>query len=165
MEFSNEALAEKNFKTMVAYYESRGIKSFESSRIDGSPVFFMNFTYTGKDFPMNFTFVVDGEKGIVRMISRQPITVEAEKMQEMVLVLNAINTIVINGKYVLDYNKGAVNFDVALPYMDAEITESQLDYLLLLSIHIVDDYNDLLIMFNKGLVDVQTVLNKVMSGE
>ncbi len=153
--------AEKVFDKMVAFYQQMGIKNFDSDKRKEQGMFVMQFSYTGEDFPMNFHFFVDADRSIIRMMSRQPFKVEAAKMTEMALALTAVNSVMINGKFTLDLRSGNVTFDITLPFLDTEPTEEQLRYMILVSINVVDEYNDQLIMLNKGMTDVQTFLKKV----
>ena len=110
--------------------------------------------YIGEDIPMSFYIFVEAGRGVIRLLSPQPIKVEEGNYAMMAQAVNAINENLVNGCFTLDTTNGMIVWRVTIPYMESLLSEQVYDYLILISLRTVDDYNDKLLMLNKGLLDL-----------
>jgi hypothetical protein len=103
---------------------------------------------------MSFYIFVEAGRGVIRLLSPQPIKVEEGNYAMMAQAVNAINENLVNGCFTLDTTNGMIVWRVTIPYMESLLSEQVYDYLILISLRTVDDYNDKLLMLNKGLLDL-----------
>ncbi len=155
--------AEQIFNRMVSHYESKGIKKYDTKEFEEDCMYRMSFSYTGEDLPMEFVILVDGKRSLIRLFSRQPITVKPEQVPMMAQAVCAVNEILVNGFFSLEAEKGIIRWQVTVPYMESLISEEVFDYLILISIHTVDDYNDKFLLLQKGMVSLEAFIKDVRS--
>lgn len=146
--------AKQVFEAMVEHYSSHGIKKYEKQADEQNGIFRMKFDYIGEDIPMSFYIFVEAGRGVIRLLSPQPIKVEEGNYAMMAQAVNAINENLVNGCFTLDTTNGMIVWRVTIPYMESLLSEQVYDYLILISLRTVDDYNDKLLLLNKGMLDL-----------
>ena len=152
------------FDRMVKYYESQGIRNFDTQDL-GDGDLEMDFTYTGDDFPMDFRFIVDSERSFLTVLSSQPLTFTAEQITPAARIICGINNKLAVGCFDLDIEKGRVFWRLSMPFENSLISDETLDDVILLSMKTVDQYNDKLLMFPKGLLTEEAFLKDIGYGK
>ena len=149
--------AQELFERMVNYYQSIGVRKFETSQ-DEQGNFHMTFGYRGEDFPMDFHFVVDPDQQLIVVLSPQPVRVPQDKVADMARAVAAMNYRLVIGQFAFDQSSGFIYWKLAVPFRGSLISEEVFDYIIHGCIHIVDEYNDKLIMLAKGMLDIDTFI-------
>lgn len=152
-------LARSIYDALTVHLKEIGIRSFETSENDGNYV--IDFKYIGEDLPMQFYLLVDIERQLLRMISPLPVHFSEEQMDEAAKAICAINDRIVNGRFDLNVVKGNVSFSMCTSFLESLIADRVFDYMVGVSIHTVDDYNDQLFLLAKGMQDLDDLLEKL----
>ncbi len=120
----------------------------------------------GDDLPMEFYIIIDAYFQQFKVKSPQPVTFSEEQIPEAAEILCAINNVLRFGFFALDIGDGTVMFNFYQLFMDSLISPDVWGFLIRMSVEIVDEYNDKLLMFAKGMIDKDSLLDKlgVLSG-
>ena len=115
--------------------------------------------------PIDMSFFVHPDREIVRMVSPMPYRVPKERRLDMAVALTFVNTRLINGCYDLDMQTGALRFRLCESYAGSEIGMEAFKYMIAITNMTEDDYNDKLIMLNKGIITLKRFVALVTAGE
>lgn len=137
-------------------------KNWNYTVVDEKPeeIYTFKFTVRGDDLPMDFIVMIQVDRGIIKFVSPQPVKFDNEKLSEAALALCKINDDIADGAYSLDIKKGMVLFNMTTCFRGSLLSDEVFSYLLGMSGAIVDNYNDKLLMLQKGLIDLETFLEK-----
>ena len=112
----------------------------------------------GDDLPMDFLIRVNPELSIVSFYSDLPFRVPEEKRLDVAVAVTAINYMIVDGNFDLDFSDGQVLFRVNNSYLDSEPDMEVFNYMLSITAGAVDEYNDKLLMLAKGYIDLEQFL-------
>ena len=114
----------------------------------------------GEDIPMELLFHVDAKRNLLKVLSVLPLAAAEDKRVEMALAVCAVNDQLANGNFDLNLSDGKVVFRVAAPF-EGGLPDETIDYLIGVTCVTVDEYNDKLLMFNKGMWTLEEFIGKI----
>ena len=120
----------------------------------------VTFTVQGEDIPMNFILMIDADRELVRLVSPIPLTFEPSKRVEAAIATSQINYRLADGNFELDLTTGKVLFKITSSFVDSLISQEIFEYMIGVSCHTVDDFNDKLLMLAKGLLPLDAFFKK-----
>lgn len=123
--------------------------------------FVIRFNMSGDDIPMRFFLYVNPNQRIITLHSPQPVTFSGDKLDIGCKAICAINYRLSDGDFQIDVRDGEVLFNMSNSYADSLISDEVFNYMLGMSINIVDEFNDKLLMLSKGLIDLDTLLESL----
>lgn len=106
----------------------------------------------GDDLPMDIFIIVNPKARVVSVYSPMPYRVSEDNRVDIALAVCAANFRLIQGVFEFDLVEGNISYKLTASYRDNEFSESYLDYLLRLSVNVIDDYNEKFLMIEKGLL-------------
>jgi len=118
----------------------------------------VRFSAQGDDIPMDFIIVVDPNPGLVCLYSMLPFNIADEKIVDAAIAACAINSRLKNGSFDLDISDGSIKFRLAQAYFDSAIGKEVFQYMVYVSAHTVDEYNDKFMMLSKGALSINDFL-------
>ena len=142
------------FQNLVKHLHDIKLK-FEEKELENS--FMIKFNMGGDDIPMRFFIYVNPDKQLITLHSPQPVTFPADKIDLACKAICAINYRLTDGDFQIDIRDGEVLFNMSNSYAGSLISTEVFDYMLGMSINIVDEFNDKLLMLSKGLIDFDTL--------
>ena len=122
-------------------------------------MYILKFGVSGDDIPMQFHALIDVKRGIIKVVSPQPVRFEAEKRAEAALALCKINDSIVDGSYSMDLEDGTVLFNETTCFMGSLLSDEVFHYLIGVSSFTVDEYNEKLLMLQTGMMDLETFIN------
>ena len=114
----------------------------------------------GEDIPMELLFHVDAKRNLLKVLSVLPLASAEDKRVEMALAVCAVNDQLANGNFDLNLSDGKVVFRIAA-HFDGGLPDESIDYLIGVTCVTVDEYNDKLLMLNKGMWTLEEFLGKI----
>lgn len=126
----------------------------------------VEYTVSGDDLPMSYTFGVDADHTLVRLESPLPMTVKEEKCLEVAVAVSMINDKLVNGCFDFNMMSGTVTFRICNSFYDSTLGAEVFLYMLAVSIHTVDQFNDTLFSLATGGITMEKfieTLNKITS--
>ena len=123
--------------------------------------FVIRFNMSGDDIPMRFFLYVNPNQRIITLHSPQPVKFPEDKLDVACKAICAINYRLSDGDFQIDIRDGEVLFNMSNSYADSLISDEVFNYMLGMSINIVDEFNDKLLMLSKGLIDLDTLLQSL----
>lgn len=146
------------FKSLVAYL--RKIKlNFEDKELEDR--FMVKFNMSGDDIPMRFFIYVNPSAELITLHSPQPIKFSKDKLDLACRAICAINYRLTDGDFQIDQRDGEVLFNMSTCYADSQISDKVFERMLGLSINIVDEFNDKLLMLEKGLLSIDDLMKSL----
>jgi len=115
----------------------------------------------GEDLPMEITVKVDAERMIVRLFSHIPFVVQEDKRIDVAIAISAINNSLVDGCFDYDIATGHIFFRMTNSYIESKISDEVFAYMLYLSCHVIDEFNDKLLMLAKGMVSMEQFLSSL----
>ena len=112
----------------------------------------------GEDIPMEIIAKADADRSNVKLRSLLPFTVKEDKRVDFAIALSAINTALVNGCFEFDISSGNVIFRITTSTVEGVISEEAAAYMFMATFAIVDEYNDKLLMLDKGLISIEQFL-------
>ncbi len=112
----------------------------------------------GDDLPMDFTITVDTKRNLVMLLSLLPYTIQDDHRIDVAVAVSAINNMLVDGSF--DYNvaTGELFFRMTNSFFDSELSGSVFEYMLFGACHMIDEYNDKLLMLAKGMLSIEKFL-------
>ena len=89
-----------------------------------------------------------------------PRDIAEDKRVEAAIAINAINNQLANGNFDMDIGDGTVLFRVAVPF-EGGMPDESIHYLIGVACVTVDEYNDKLLMLNKGMWTLEEFIGKI----
>ena len=121
----------------------------------------IRFNMSGDDIPMRFFLYVNTDKQIITLHSPQPVTFSADKIDLACKAICAINYRLTDGDFQIDVRDGEVLFNMSNCYAGSLISGDVFDYMLGMSINIVDEFNDKLLMLSKGMIGLDAIMSSL----
>ena len=119
------------------------------------------FGVNGDDLPMSFLIIVDVERQIVRLLSLLPFQMNSDKRVEGAVATCAINYVLADGSFGLDIETGNIFFRLTSSFRSSLIGEEAFKYMVEVSCHTIDLYNDKLEAINEGRISVADFLQSL----
>lgn len=156
--FEKQAEGKKVYDALVAYLNSINL-IFETEKKEDRYV--IKFNMSGDDIPMRFFLYVVPEKQHLTIHSPQPVTFAEDKIDLACKALCAINYRLTDGDFQIDVRDGEVMYNMINCYAGCQVGEDLFNYMLGMSINIVDEFNDQLLALSKGLIELDAFLKKL----
>lgn len=112
-------------------------------------------TAKGDDLPINILFRVDTDRNVLTVHSLLDTEVAANKRVEFAVAINAANYALVNGSFDLSVDDGKITFRMAQPYLNGDVSQAIIKYMLYCAFSTVDEYNDRFLMLNKGIINIE----------
>ena len=114
----------------------------------------VQFDVSGDDFPMRFVMIVDAERQQIRLLSRLPFAMSEEKRMEGAVATCVASFMLPDDNFDYNVQTGEIGFRVTQVFMDSEISEELLQYMISWSCAVVDKYNDKFFAIDKGYLSL-----------
>ena len=114
----------------------------------------------GEDIPVELLIHVSDEQKLLKIISFLPFKVAEDKRVDMAIAACAINNQLANGNFDIDIDDGTILFRVAVPF-DGGLPDESIHYLIGVTCITVDEYNDKLLMLNKGMWTIEDLIKNI----
>ena len=149
------ARAQKTYETLCAALDAQNWKykrDDEHLRIESGA--------QGDDLPMDFFITVDADRQILRLISRLPFVISEDKRLDLAIAANAVNNCLVDGSFDFDLSTGRVYFRLTSSFIESDIGQDLIIYMLMVACHTIDEYNDKFLMLGKGMMKIEDFLPK-----
>ena len=148
---------EKKMKQAMSVYETicRALESEDWKYTRDDEKLVINCKARGEDLPLDLYFIVNPGAQVVSLISPMPFKIAEDKRVDLALAVCMVNDNLVNGCF--DYNiaNGNINFRMVSSFCESILSEKLFLYMLLVSAHTVDDYNDKFLMISKGMMSLE----------
>lgn len=121
----------------------------------------IKFNMSGDDIPMRFFIYVNPNHQLITLHSPIPVTFKEDKLDLGCKAICAINYRLTDGDFQIDVRDGEVLFNMSNSYAGSLISKDVFDQMLGMSINIVDEFNDKLLMLAKGMMDFDTLMSSL----
>ena len=115
----------------------------------------------GDDLPMDFLVIVDEDRQLLRMVSPFQFKMDEAKRVEGAIITCAATERIANGCFDYDFSDGSISFRMNQIFMDCEIGEELIRYMINVSVQTVDEYNDKFFMVSKGMTSLDDFLGSL----
>jgi len=117
----------------------------------------------GEDLPVEFIIRVLPEPEVVQFVSPMSYKVPEDKRLEGAVAVSVANYGLINGSFDYDVADGEIRFRLTSSYLDSEIGEGLLEYMMMVGVTTADRYNDKFFMLTKGMLTLQQFIEQERS--
>ncbi|MCQ2540107.1 MAG: YbjN domain-containing protein [Acetatifactor sp.] len=114
----------------------------------------------GEDLPMDIRMIVDVKRSLVMLLSHMPFVVPEDKRIDLAIAISVVNNRLIDGSFDYDIRDGHIFFRQTASYLDSEIADTALSYMLSCSCGTIDDYNDKFLMIGKGMLSLEKFMEE-----
>lgn len=113
----------------------------------------------GEDLPMEITIKVDAERQLIMLLSHLPFVISEDKRLDVAIAVSAVNNKLVDGSF--DYNiaDGHMFFRMTSSFIESEIGNELFTYMLMVSCHTIDEYNDKFLMLGKGMMSIEDFIS------
>ncbi len=147
--------AQKVYETLCTTLDSlewKYQKNEENLRIDCGA--------QGEDLPMEISIRVDADRQLIILLSHLPFVVSEEKRLEVAIATSVANNGLVDGSFDFDVTDGHMFFRMTSSFIESEIGNELFTYMIMVSCHTIDDYNDRFLMLAKGMMTIQDFMAK-----
>ncbi len=116
-----------------------------------------------EDLPVEFIIRVLPEPEVVQFVSPMSYKVPEDKRLEGAVAVSVANYGLINGSFDYDVADGEIRFRLTSSYLDSEIGEGLLEYMMMVGVTTTDRYNDKFFMLTKGMLTLQQFIEQERS--
>ena len=117
-------------------------------------------TARGNDFPMEINIEVDEDRQLVILLSHQPLVVPEDKRLDMAVAVSVVNNSLIDGSFDFDLKGGHMFFRMTSSFRDSLVGDELFTYMIAVSLHTIDEYNDKFFMLAKGMMTLEQFLER-----
>lgn len=114
----------------------------------------VRFGVNGDDIPMSFIMVVDAQRQLIRLLSPLPFKMSEAKRMEGAIATCVATYGMADGNFDYDLSSGTICFRMTEAFMGSEIGDGLFQYLISCACAMVDQYNDLFLSLDKGLLSI-----------
>lgn len=118
----------------------------------------ITFGVAGDDLPMDFIFIVDEDRQLLRVFSKLPFSVPEDKRMDLAIATCAATYGLADGSFDYNISKGTIFFRLTTSFRQSNIGNEMFNYLIGISEAVVDDYNDKFFALSKGLLSLEDFL-------
>ncbi len=112
----------------------------------------------GDDLPIKIVWRVDVAHQLVSLMSMLPFLTTPEKYADFAVALCAVNNKLAHGCFDYDLERGGIFYRMTNSFLESDIGDDTLSYMLFASCHTIDDYNDKLMMLNQDMITLEDFL-------
>lgn len=118
-------------------------------------------TTRGEDLPIDIRIKVDQERQLILLLSPMPFIIPEDRRLDIAIATNAVNNIMVDGSFDFNVKNGSMFFRITNSFIESEIGNEVLNYLLIVSCFSIDEYNDKFLMLSKGMMSVEDFISKM----
>lgn len=115
----------------------------------------------GDDLPMEITIVVDLERMLIILMSHLPFVMPDDKRIDAAVAVSAVNYALVDGSFDYDIKSGHMIFRMSNSFRESLVGEELFMYMILVSCHTIDEYNDKFLMLSKGMLSLEQFIEKI----
>lgn len=154
---------EKNIKQARAAYatllEMLDERGWHYDRNDDN--FTISCSAKGDDLPIDIRIQVDPDRLLVVLLSQLPYTVPEDKRVDLSLAVSTVNYAIVDGSFDYSVKDGVLLFRMTSSYRESLVGKELFEYMLYVSCHTVDDYNDKFLMLIKDKMTLQDLIKSI----
>ncbi len=113
----------------------------------------------GEDLPMEITIKVDAERQLIMLLSHLPFVISEDKRLDVAIAVSAVNNKLVDGSFDYDIADGHMFFRLTSSFIESEIGNELFTYMLMVSCHTIDEYNDKFLMLGKGMMSIEDFIS------
>ena len=114
----------------------------------------------GEDLPMEIIIRVDAERQLIMLLSLLPFVISEDKRLDMAIATSVANNGIVDGCFDFDVANGRMFFRMTSSFIESEIGSDLFTYMLMVSCHTIDEYNDRFLMLGKGMMSIEDFMKK-----
>jgi hypothetical protein len=153
-ELKNER-AHKVFQTLCAVLDKR---NWNYAKDDERLI--INLEVHGEDLPMKFIMITDVQRQLIRILSLIPVAFKEDKRIEGAIAACVASYGLTDGSFDYDIESGHIFFKQTASFIDGEVGEGLLDYMISCACWTVDEYNDKFVALNNGIISITDFIEK-----
>lgn len=115
----------------------------------------------GDDLPMEITINVDPERMLIILLSHLPFITSEDKRLDTAVAVSAVNYALVDGSFDYDIKSGHMIFRMSNSFRESLIGEELFMYMILVSCHTIDEYNDKFLMLSKGVMTLEQFIANI----
>ena len=119
------------------------------------------FTVRGEDIPIRISIKVDAQREFVMLLSHMPFDIVEAKRMDAAIAVTAVNNVLVNGNFDYDIATGAIVYRMTNSYAGCELGAEVFKYLVICTFGTVDEFNDKLMLLNKGVISLEQFIEQV----
>lgn len=119
----------------------------------------VRFNVSGDDLTMSFVMFIDATRSLVRLMSWLPFNATNNPDAVSRAILQA-NYQMIAGSFDFNYKDGEIAFRLNASYRGAVLGDGAFNYMINVAANTVDEYNDELMMLDKGQITLDQFMKK-----
>lgn len=113
----------------------------------------------GEDLPMEITIKVDAERQLIMLLSHLPFVISEDKRLDVAIAVSAVNNKLVDGSFDYDIAAGHMFFRMTSSFIESDIGNELFTYMLMVSCHTIDEYNDKFLMLGKGMMSIEDFIS------
>lgn len=114
----------------------------------------------GEDLPMEITIRVDAERQLIMLLSHLPFIISEDKRLDVAIATSIANNGLVDGSFDFDITDGHMFFRMTSSFIESDIGSELFTYMLMVSCHTIDEYNDRFLMLGKGMMSIEDFMRK-----
>lgn len=114
----------------------------------------------GEDLPMEITIRVDTERQLIMLLSHLPFIISEDKRLDVAIATSIANNGLVDGSFDFDITDGHMFFRMTSSFIESDIGSELFTYMLMVSCHTIDEYNDRFLMLGKGMMSIKDFMRK-----
>lgn len=118
----------------------------------------ITFGVASNDINMNFILAVDAERQLIRLLSPMPFDVSEDKRIDLAVATCVATNKILDGSFDFDMSNGKIVFRLTASFIDSEIGEKLLQYMISFACAVVDGFNDKFAGINDGKLSLSDFL-------
>lgn len=114
----------------------------------------------GDDLPMDIRIIVDADRQLIILLSIMPFITPETKRLDTAIATSIVNNKLVDGSFDYDVTSGHMIFRMTSSFIDSEIDGEVFTYMLMVSCHTIDEYNDKFFMLGKGILPINKFIEE-----
>ena len=115
---------------------------------------------SGEDLPIKLIMLADEKRKLIRMLSPLPFKMSEDKRMEGALATTAVNYGMADGSFDYNISDGTIVFRITATYRESRIDTELIQYLIAVTVTMVEKYNDKFFAINKGMLSISDFLEQ-----
>ena len=112
----------------------------------------------GDDLSMDITIRIDAERQLAILYSPMPFTVPENKRATLAVAVSVANYGLVDGSFDYDFLSGRILFRMTSSFLESLIDQQVLEYMLYVSCHTIDEYNDKFLVISQMDMSVDKMI-------
>lgn len=118
----------------------------------------------GDDLPIPLSIRVDKELQSIIILSESQFVVPEKRRNAVAVAVSMANSLIAHGDFDYDYLKGRIVFRMTSGFSESLIGKTMLAYLVMAACHIIDTFNDKLLIVATNDMTLGEVINYMKGG-